>query len=50
MKKFLSARYDKVFKAVFGDEENLDLTKRLLERILHKKVENIKIHNPNVEK
>ena len=44
--KFLSARYDKVFKAVFGDEENLDLTKRLLELILHKKVENIKIHNP----
>ena len=44
--KFLSARYDKVFKAIFGDEENLDLTKRLLELILHKKVEDIKVRNP----
>ncbi len=50
MKKFLSARYDKVFKAVFGDEENLDLTKRLLELILHQKVENIKIRNPELIK
>ncbi len=45
MKIFLNARYDKVFKAIFGDEENLDLTKRLLELILHKKVENIKVRN-----
>ena len=36
MKTFLTARYDKVFKAIFGDEENLDLTKQLLELILHK--------------
>ena len=48
--KFLSARYDKVFKAIFGDEENLDLTKRLLELILHKKVEDIKVRNPELIK
>ena len=50
MKTFLTARYDKVFKAIFGDEENLDLTKQLLELILHKKVENIKIRNPELIK
>ena len=50
MQKFLSARYDKVFKAIFGDEENLDLTKRLLELILHKKVKDIKVRNPELIK
>ena len=46
----LTARYDKAFKAVFGNEENLDLTKRLLELILHKKVKNIIIRNPELIK
>ena len=48
--KFLSVRYDKVFKAIFGDEANLDLTKTLLELILHQKVKNIRIRNSELLK
>ena len=40
-KKFYTAKYDRVFKTIFCDEDNPSLLKELLERIFKKKIESI---------
>ncbi|MBD9106054.1 hypothetical protein EGW03_06345, partial [bacterium] len=40
-KKFYTAKFDRVFKTIFCDEDNLSLLKELLERIFKKKIESI---------
>ena len=36
--KFYTAKFDRVFKTIFCDEDNLSLLKELLERIFKKKI------------
>ena len=40
-KKFYTAKFDRVFKTIFCDEDNPNLLKELLERIFKKKIESI---------
>jgi predicted transposase/invertase (TIGR01784 family) len=42
-KKFYTAKYDKVFKAVLCDEDDLSLLKEFLERLLHLDIEEISL-------
>ena len=37
--KFYTAKFDRVFKTIFCDEDNSNLLKELLERIFKKKIE-----------
>lgn len=39
VKKFYTAKYDRVFKAVLCDEDNKELFQEFLSRLLKKKVE-----------
>ena len=42
IKKFYTGKYDKVFKTILFDEDNKELTKKFLERLLKIKIEEIK--------
>lgn len=41
--KFYTAKYDRVFKSIFCSENNYDLLKELLKRILNKNIINVKL-------
>ena len=47
-KEFLTAKTDRVFKAILGDEDNKDLLRKFLERIFKTKVEIIEFLQPEL--
>lgn len=48
-RKFLTAKTDRVFKAILGDEDNPELLKEFLERIFKTKVEIIEFLQPEIK-
>ena len=48
MKRFITAKTDRVFKAILGDEDNKELLREFLERIFKTKVEIIEFLQPEI--